>query len=237
MSVTALRRRLRTERGFTLIELMVALTVGSVIVLAAFAMLDRSILLTGRVSDRVDSSQRGRLAMEDMARQLRSPACLATGGVSIVDAQDYSVTFYTFLGAATAAYAPQMRTLRWDNNTNALLEDRYAGTTLPATPTSTRTITRDVVPRPQADPETGATPTPLFKYYRFTSAGRVEPTVRLNTPLSVADRRNVVSINLNFVARVSGRSNNRQSTAMQTNVYMRTSDPNAEPTPSGPQCL
>lgn len=224
-------RRLRAERGFTLIELMVGLTVGSVVVLAAFAMLDRSIMLTGGVSDRVDSAQRGRLAMESVVRQLRSPACLATGGVSILDAQDYSVTFYTFLGAATAAYTPEMRTLRWDNNSNRLLEDRYTGTTFPATPSSTRTIATDIVPPP-------GTNTPVFTYFRFTSSGQVQANQPLlSTPLSAADRRNVVSIGVNFTARVSNRATNENSTAMRNNVYMRTSDPNSEPSPSGPQCL
>ena len=69
-------RQLRSdERGFTLPELLIAMAIGLIVLLAAFMLLDRAV--SARPGRRPPGRlQRGRLAMELITRQLRSQVCL-----------------------------------------------------------------------------------------------------------------------------------------------------------------
>lgn len=72
-----LRDRLRDEAGFTLAELLVAMSIGLVIVFAAFGLIDLATRVTSQVTDRVDATTVGRAAMEDVIQELNS-GCLAS---------------------------------------------------------------------------------------------------------------------------------------------------------------
>jgi len=69
-------RRLRDERGFTLVELLVATMTGLIVSFAAFAILDVSLSQSTRIADRVSADQRGRIAMEKIMLELHS-SCVA----------------------------------------------------------------------------------------------------------------------------------------------------------------
>jgi prepilin-type N-terminal cleavage/methylation domain-containing protein len=71
-----MRRRLNSERGMTLPEVMVTMVISMILSLATFALVDVTMRQTGEISDRVDGVQRGRVAMDLMTRQLRSQVCL-----------------------------------------------------------------------------------------------------------------------------------------------------------------
>ena len=72
----AMRNRLNSERGMTLPEVLVTMTIALVLSLATFALVDMTIRRTGEITARVDGVQRGRVAMDLMTRQLRSQVCL-----------------------------------------------------------------------------------------------------------------------------------------------------------------
>ena len=63
-----IRRRLRTlgpdQSGFTLTELLIAISIGLVLLFAAFTLLDRASSASQEIIDRQDAVQRGRQAME-----------------------------------------------------------------------------------------------------------------------------------------------------------------------------
>jgi Tfp pilus assembly protein PilW len=63
------------SRGFTLAELVVAMALGMIVLLAAFTVIDRAFTTNKAVSDREDALQRGRIALEQMTRQIRSMTC------------------------------------------------------------------------------------------------------------------------------------------------------------------
>src|SRR4051812_36170964 len=102
------RMCLRSEDGFTIVELLTAMVIGIVVLFAALTVLDTSISVTGRVTSRVDALQRGRTAMDLMIRDLRSQVCVgiltnaSTGATgtddSLIGGSDTSVDFYTDLG-------------------------------------------------------------------------------------------------------------------------------------------
>jgi hypothetical protein len=187
--------------------------------------------LTGKVTDRVDRTQRARLAMEQITRKLRSQVCPAAGQAALIDAQDYSVRFYSFMG--TGAFVPDILQLSWDTNTNTIVESKWAGTgtapntTWALTPT-TRTLLTDV--RPTFSPA-GQTSTrgPVFKYYLSNSS------TTLATPLSTANLKAASKTGVGFMTYpVTG--NNTSATTLQSEVFTRTADPNGLTGSTAPEC-
>jgi type II secretory pathway pseudopilin PulG len=217
-----LRRLRRDESGFTLPELIVALPIGITILLATFFTLDSSVKLTGKVTERVDRTQRSRTAMEDMTRKLRSQICPAVGQPALISADDYSVKFYSFLG--TRPFVPDIRELAWDTNSNAIVEREWAGsgaspnTTWATTPT-TRTVLSDV--KPTFVTGNSGPRGPIFKYYLGNSQ------TPLTTPLSSANLTATSRIGLAFMTYAQGRNLTGPASTMQNDVFVRTADPNS----------
>jgi type II secretory pathway pseudopilin PulG len=215
----------REESGFTLVELVVAMVIGIIVILAAFALLDSSVVLTGKVTDRVDRTQRARVAMEDITRKLRSQVCPSAGLGSIIDAQDYLVKFYSVTG--TKPFVPDIRQIAWDTNTNSIIESRWAGTgTAPntswaATPT-TRTLLSDVLPP--------VSPTPMFAYY---SSGAVNP---FTAPLTAANAAATSKITVSVRVFGTGQGVGGKSTTVTGEAFTRTADPNGTNGSTAPQC-
>ncbi|MFY9265167.1 MAG: hypothetical protein WAO61_07055 [Solirubrobacterales bacterium] len=127
-----MRRRLRDQDGFSLIELQVAELIGGVVVTAAISMMIIAVNSAQRVSDRVNAAATGRSGMEQIQQQLRSQTCMfpgeysvngttpPTGAVaSIVHAADGKLVYFGDLGATGAgttgsgavAFQPQLRYL------------------------------------------------------------------------------------------------------------------------------
>ena len=68
--------RLRNQDGFTMVEVITAMVVGLVVLAAAFDLVSRATALTTTTQDRVDASQRGRFALENIVSELRSGVCV-----------------------------------------------------------------------------------------------------------------------------------------------------------------
>ncbi|MFN8176292.1 MAG: prepilin-type N-terminal cleavage/methylation domain-containing protein, partial [Solirubrobacteraceae bacterium] len=60
----AARRRLRAQGGFTLVEMLMALLIGSIVLGAAMNIFMAGQRSSTRVQDRAESVQRGRVVME-----------------------------------------------------------------------------------------------------------------------------------------------------------------------------
>jgi hypothetical protein len=83
--------RLRDERGYSLIELMMATAAGLVVCLTAFTILLTSLQFAQADSDRVDADQQGSVAMERIVQALAS-SCVAGQGSSPVIGSTASLT-------------------------------------------------------------------------------------------------------------------------------------------------
>jgi prepilin-type N-terminal cleavage/methylation domain-containing protein len=235
-----IRRLSNDERGFTLMEMLVTLAVGSVLLMAIFGALDYSVKANGKVQDRVDSAQRGRAAMELITQQLRSQICLGPGypAIPVTPASDgNTITFFTDLGGDTPKL--QRRTITYSNGT--LFETDYnVGGTIPTAPTFTLARSNWVL----ADRLALVPNTPFFRYYAFTQ-NPVTPNLWLNTTgpaytLADADKPSVVKVSISFLANplrgpgTAGTGNISLST-FQNDVYVRTSD--ASDPDHSPQCI
>src|SRR3954471_19596825 len=192
-------RRLREQDGFTLPELLVAITVAMVVSLAAFSLIEFVMKQTGQATGRIDATQRGRIAMETITRQLRSQVCLPSGTPSMVnrpgnvtDADDISF-FVDFRDGSDPTLAPDLHTLSFDaatkritesdivggKNANPIIDLPYGGTPV------NRTVLTDVVGLPDG--------TPVFRYYAYDGTA-------LPSPVSAANLKKIAQIRIAFMA-------------------------------------
>lgn len=235
-----LYRRLAEERGVTLVELLVATSVGTVVMLFSLNLVDGSMRASARIEDRVEVTQRGRVAMERITQQLRVQVC---PGINEGDqlprppvnsATPTSVEFYSVLGNAarvTNGVNPDRRQLSYDATRRAIVESVWAGTGTAANPTwaatpTTHDIVRNVEPDPGVD---------MFRYYAFTTVDPIRPDQPLTaTPLSLADRRRLVRIAVRFRVAPNRADHDEVRTTFHNSVYVRIANP-ADPQ-AGPQC-
>lgn len=127
-----MRSRLKDERGFSLMELLVADLIGGFVITAAITMLVVAFNSANRVNDRVNAAQTGRVAMEQIVQRVRSQTCLfpleykvngstaLTGSqASIVHADTEKLVYFGDVGATGGAsnvaggvgFRPQLRYL------------------------------------------------------------------------------------------------------------------------------
>jgi prepilin-type N-terminal cleavage/methylation domain-containing protein len=176
-------KRLSDERGFSLIELLVAMVIGMIVLLAAFMVLDRTISASGQVADRSEALQRGRQAMELISRQLRSQVCVGTTK-PIISGTDTSISFYADMSDGTTPI--KQRTLSYSSATDTITESvvtgagTYPSLTFTGTPTSTPLLTK--VKQIQ---DTGLRP--IFRYYGYQTGTTNGTLVQLTAPLSPTD--------------------------------------------------
>jgi prepilin-type N-terminal cleavage/methylation domain-containing protein len=233
--MSRLPARLRDQRGFTLVELMVGVAIGSIVMLAIFALLDTSVKQSGKVSARVDSTQRGRTAMERITRELRSQVCFLAPGqstpASIASAGPYSITYYAFNGSTTGqtgVLRAERRTITWNPNNNSIEQtiEQPSPATGPVTgwlPVKTRTIASSIMPPKAAAPATGSGP--IFEYRPTTPINGTDPAFSGN-PLTAADLRRVSRINVRFESIPTTAASKKPTTSFDSQVFVRSADPN-----------
>lgn len=221
------------ESGFALTELLVAMTVGLVVLLAAFLLLDRAQSVSNEVSDRQDAVQRGRLAMEKLTRQIRSQVCLGNTTEPITYGTANQVTFFADL--ADGSKNVERRSIIYDPDAKTIREEVFPGVgTYPdlsfaPTPTESRILLA------RAEPVTSPV-TPFLRYYAYDPNGAPGALRELPQPLSATDAPLVVMVKIAFVALPDGkRSLNRDATTFLNDVYVRLANPTV-PT-QGPRCL
>jgi prepilin-type N-terminal cleavage/methylation domain-containing protein len=236
-----MRERLRDDqRGFTLVELITAISIGMVVIMAAFMVLDRTISASSQIADRSDALQRGRQTMSTITRELRSAVCVGNT-FPIVAGTDSSVTFYADLtdDGPTITNPIKKRQLSW-NSTNQIITETvtpssgpYPSLTFNGTPTSVQLLTNvDQVLDPPSN-----TPRAMFRFYGYQTGTTNGTLVQLATPLSATDLGRVALIKVGFrtfAARPI--SNNDKNTAvLEDDVYTRTAVPTQ--LQGAPECI
>ncbi|MEA2150079.1 MAG: hypothetical protein QOD69_1909 [Solirubrobacteraceae bacterium] len=209
------------ERGFTIVELLVALTAGLAVLFALLALLDTTTRLSATTTDRVETTARARLTMDLLTRQVRSQLCLGTDLPALTAATPTSMTFYGSLAPEASPLIVQRRTLTYDPVLKRIVESVWTGAGVRpnitfTTPPQVGVIAQNVVPD-------GATP--IFQYYRFqvpAAGGTARPALIATTPLGTDDLARTVQVGFDFVA--LGRYP-KTRVAVTNQVYVRTSNP------------
>jgi prepilin-type N-terminal cleavage/methylation domain-containing protein len=216
------RRRLRQERGFTLIEMLVALIAGIIVSSAMGAIVITSVHFGSSTTDRVDANQEGRVAMEKITQQLDS-ACVANTAAPVISngatgpvgnpavSDGTHMWFYTAVAPGqavtdTANINPSLVEIYVSNG--SLVETAYpwAGGTAPApantnpwyfnwTSPTTFTLLQNVA-------QINST-TPIFQYYGYsgTTLGTLSTTAYSTSPsLGATNATTTAEVTVSFMA-------------------------------------
>jgi type II secretory pathway pseudopilin PulG len=249
--------RAKREDGMTLPEVLVTLTIAMVITLATFSLVEVTMRRSGEVAARVDAVQRGRSAMDEMTRQLRSQVCVQNAGIatmvqprSIESATADSVVFYSDTRDTSenavlppgGATGPERRRIALVNGT--IVEERWTLTPVDAeySHAANATASRPVLGSVALDQPAGApAPTPLFRYFAYDLDLAVpQPTRELvpNPTLTAEQLQSVAKIHITYRAHpTQRRADGRASTVFVNDVAARTVDPNSDPTELANPCL
>jgi type IV pilus assembly protein PilW len=223
--------RVRSEAGVTLVELLVAMVIGTGTLLAVFAVLDTSVKQSNAVAGRVNATQRGRLALDTITRQLRSQVCYSPTVPALVSGTDTSVKFHADL--SDGARLIEQRELLYDATKGTINERTWAGVLtagvvgFPAM-TKNRQLINEITTRPAPDAA-------IFRYYAYNTAVPPRPIVQLATPLNATDLARTARIDVGFVTLPpNARPSPAASVTLQNEIYVRVADPN-DPAPT-PTC-
>jgi prepilin-type N-terminal cleavage/methylation domain-containing protein len=239
-------RRLRTDdSGFSLIELLAAMLVAGILLTAVMNVFINGVKGASRVQDRVDSQQRGRLAMDRVTSLLSSQVCLSSSIPPVVGgtSTDKSVTFYGDLQGASNT--PSRYTLTWSAAAKTLTEYQYTAasgslTSPPIVWSGTPAVTRLIASNVWPAQDDAGTDLPVFSYYRFEADGTVNLAnpIALNgsSQLALADADDVVQVGVAFrvVPAKSITSVDARSTSITGQALAGSASP-ASPA-AGPNC-
>ena len=187
------RRRalLGDERGFTLIETLVALVTGFAVMGGLFAVLEVSLHQSTRVADYVQASQLGRTAMTHIVDELHS-ACLGPG-FTPVQAGSTGETLIFRTGYSEKAELTEARQEKviWEGET--LTEKTYPSSSgswpnfnYAEAPTSTVLLGKNIT---KAE-EVAKTPQPIFTYYKYA----VTSSSATSAPSSTLEKMTVPAV-------------------------------------------
>jgi Tfp pilus assembly protein PilW len=197
---TALARA-RGERGFTLVETLVAMLTGIVVTGALFAILEFSVRQTSYISQTAQATQVSRTAMTHIIDELHS-ACLATGFAPVqAGSTPTKLIFqdgygeeseipgvYTSKGGSTGAKTEGARqdTIEWVEGTGILTDSvalgtgpEVAGKYPVGAPTNVR-LAEKVTQSEVANPETKKA-YPVFRYFEYAGAASASTTAAAST--------------------------------------------------------
>jgi hypothetical protein len=238
--------RLRAEDGMTLPEVLIAVTIGFVVLAATMGLLESTLRLSGGVMAKTDAMQRGRLAMDRLTQEMRSQVCLNLTTPAIVSAGNVStadsVTFYSDFGKGDLDVPPKKRTITFDATSGEITESVVVGTDVAGTIVYTAAPTKQVLfqgaSRMIKKVAGVDTPVPFLQYFAYEETG-TPPVLRtsqvLAPPLSDAAAARVARIELAFNARPTGAKDATNATDVTDQVTVRHADPNL--TVPDPMCV
>jgi hypothetical protein len=254
-------RRLSNASGVTLIEALVALTTGTVLMLALFAILDFSTTQTSRTTDLVQATQLGRNTMSHIIDELRS-ACITTEDTPISSGSTGSTLIFENAFSESPVIPKEsayQRRIVWNSTekNGTLVESTWNATggswpsfTFPSTsstPNSTVLLAEDISQAKVGS--SGAEETlPIFTYYKYsTTPGAVETNKSLSTLTAVspaseagftaAEAGQIAAVQVNFrAASVDDSSALGRRADVSGQVTFAFSAPNAESTITDGPC-
>lgn len=199
--------RAREERGFTLIETLVAMVTGVIVTGALFAILQFSVEQTSRISQVAQATQTSRVSMTHIVDELHS-ACLTTGFAPVKEGSSmtnlifwngYSEeaevpSVYTTKGGSTGKKTEGARkdSIEYVEASGYLLDKTWLsvgtesnGEYQPSATPSTMRLSEHVSPAKWLNPVTKKEEASIFRYYEYA------PTSSLGTTEAAATLKEI----------------------------------------------
>lgn len=239
----------RDERGFTLVETLVAMVAGVAVMGGLFSVLDVSLRQSTRVADVVQASQLGRTAMTNIVDELHS-ACIAPGFAPIQEGSTGSkLIFITGYSEAAEITSVRKDEIVWAGET--LTDNVYNSTggaslefTFAKAPTRSVLIGKNI-----SQSAEGGKEVPIFRYYQYAvtppnNEKRTEAssTLELKEPpkaasFSAAEAKPLASVLISFKAGpVSTNKEASRKVELAGQVTLAFSAPSAEATIEAAPC-
>jgi hypothetical protein len=223
--------RAREEAGFTLMEVLVACTVGFVVLAATLGLLESTVKLNTGVMSKTDAMQRGRMAMDALTQQLRSQVCLDWQNSAIIEgATASSVTFYADF--SKDGVKPVKRTITFDDAKHEIRSQRFDSTattfpppvnSYPATPAATNLVLENA----WHSKDDKGVDVPYLQYFAYrTVGGLLKADEPLTPPLNKAQAARVARVDINFLARPIRAKDDKKAVNVSDLVMARHADPN-----------
>ena len=182
-----MRRRLRDERGFTLVELLVAMSLALVVSTATLALVIVSGHLSSNYQDRIDANQQGRVAMERITQALNS-SCVASSITPVLAGSSPTQIWFYTSNTDAPEITPSEDTLSIVSNSLLLTTYPVSGSAGTWTLNSSGGGTNfTLLPYAGLATVNGTASTPLFQYYSYNPIGQTA-LIPLDDR-TVADRR------------------------------------------------
>lgn len=234
--------RLREERGFTMVEMLAVLLISGIVLGGVNTLMQVVMRQSTGIVGRTDASQRGRLVVDRMTRELRSQVCLDLGYVSarpaLEAADKNSVTFFTDLSDGTQP--PVKRQIAYDSGTQRILEREYPRTSVagvqPTTFSNTPDKTYVLLDNVTANRDTGE----FFSFRKYTGSGTDATDTAVVSgaaPLSAADLAAVARITVSMDVRPANAKNDKVFTRLEDSVLIRNLNKNPDYSPTNAKAL
>jgi prepilin-type N-terminal cleavage/methylation domain-containing protein len=215
---------LRSEDGFTLVELLAAMVIGLIVIFAAYNLIDSSVRVNATVAGRTDASQRGRSGMDEITRVLRSQVC-ANGTAPVTSATPTQVTFTADL--SNGSTVADQRSLVYDAVKDTVTETVTAGSgaepnvTFPGTPKASVVLT-------DADPSPSAVGGAVFTYWAADGGSGGTAFTSLGSTVAAADLPRIARIDVGLSVRPgNSKTGDRRSALFSDSVIVRSVNPDS----------
>jgi hypothetical protein len=233
--------RLRNQDGFTVMEMLMAVTVGFVVLAATLGLLESSVRFNVGLMSKTDAMQRGRLGMDKLTQELRSQVCLDYDNPAVLaGATDNDISFYGDYSAEGTR--PVKRRVVFDPAKGTVTSYAYEApasvplplkkTSFPASPTNTQLVLEAVENRVDDANQI----VPFFNYFanHKDNDGVYRASEKLGTPLTEANAKRVARIEISFLARPTGAKDDKQAVNLTDQIMARHLDPNVS---LDPKCV
>jgi Tfp pilus assembly protein PilW len=216
---TRIRELISDQRGFSLMELLVAMAAGFVVTGALFSIMDVSLHQSALISDKVQADQLGRTTMTAMIDELHN-SCIAPEVTPVkAESSGTELRFVSAYGSKAVLTKASEHRIVWEEESSknaakmGTLKDKtyessggeWPSFTYPSSPTRTVLIGSDLGPV-----TSGAETTPIFQYYSYNTESTSSTTTPLGTlkaislkageKLSAAAAETVASVRITFNA-------------------------------------
>jgi prepilin-type N-terminal cleavage/methylation domain-containing protein len=228
----------RSERGFTVVEVLVAMMVLGIVVAGALTMMQVVLRQSRGTTERTDAMQRGRLVLDTLTREIRSQVCLNPTTYGLVEGSGNSITFYTDFGDGSPTRPTELHKITYDPTAKQITRTVWDTTSTgpvgyPGSPKRTQVVASRIVPAVDDSKQA----VPMFAYWAYKR--EVSPPT-LDVPLTAADlaipteRIRTAKIDIAFTALPGGGKKEEYGTQLNDSVFLRSADPNA--TTPDPTC-
>jgi prepilin-type N-terminal cleavage/methylation domain-containing protein len=234
--------RLRAQNGFTIVEMLMAMTIGLIVLSATFALLDSTARLNTGVIARTDAMQRGRSGMDTITQQLRSQVCLDYAHSAVIAGSDASsVTFY---GDFTDVDDPPVkRRILYDPVKHQIRSETYRTTwtstsatklvnSYPVSPTGIQNVLENATLQIDPTDPTKTKTVPFLQYFAYPDpttvapGAELQPNQVLTPPLTTAQAARVARIDINYMSRPTNAKDNSKGVNLSDQIMARHADPN-----------